>query len=132
MSRCGKQSGYTLIELLVVISIIGLIAAIAAPATSNMITAATFRADARSVSARLRKCRSIAIAQQRALVIGTQSDLNAVPAGMSADNIIVTFDNPIRWFADGTTTGGKVTVQRGDREKTIIVAWLTGSVTSEP
>ena len=131
MADDERHSGYTLVELLVVIGIIGLIAAIAAPATSRMIAAAEFRAEARAVETIARKCQSEALAKQRTLVISTAAELNSTCGGVLEKKITLTFDNPIRWFADGTTTGGRLTIQRGDIKRTVNVAWLTGTITSE-
>ncbi|GAA0570663.1 pilus assembly FimT family protein [Rhizomicrobium electricum] len=130
MEWWSRDSGYTLVELLVVIGIMSLVTAFAAPATSTIIESAKFRADVLSVEASLRKCQSTAVAQQRTLVVHTVTDLGAIIEGSPSDSVVVTIEQPIRWFADGTTTGGKITIQRKGREKTITVAWLSGTITS--
>jgi general secretion pathway protein H len=38
--------------------------------------------------------------------------------------------NPvIAFFADGSSSGGSITLSRGERAYSIIVDWITGSVT---
>jgi general secretion pathway protein H len=37
-------------------------------------------------------------------------------------------DNEIRFFPDGTSTGGRLTLALGERQEHVVVDWLTGAV----
>jgi len=133
--RAGDpQSGYTLVELLVVIAIVGLIVAIAAPVAATTIASAQFRADAQSAVTLLRRCQSDAVHQSRTITLETPADVAGLAKhdGYKIGTVTeLQIEDPIRCFADGTTTGGRLVLRRGARSRTVVVAWLTGTITVE-
>ena len=134
MHAGNPQNGYTLVELLVVIAIIGLIVAIAAPVAANTISGAQFRADEQSAITLLRRCQSDAVQQHRTITLETLDDVANLEKHdgyrISSDTELK-IEDPIRCFADGTTTGGRLVLHRGTRSKIVSVAWLTGMTTVE-
>lgn len=133
--RCTPApNGYTLVELLVVIAIIGLMIAIGTPAATKAIDASQFRADEHVVTAELRDYRSIAVQQQKQITLSGPVDGQTLTKfkmrGLS-DDTELRIDEPISWFPDGTTTGGRVVLRRGDRSKAVVVTWLTGTMLAE-
>ncbi len=133
MRRNNPQSGYTLVELLVVIAIIGLIASLAAPTATNTIDIVQLRSDQRIVVAGLRKLQSNAIEERHTVTLSTPDDLAA--ADLRTQRVSVStelrIEEPITWFADGTTTGGHLVLRRGNRARTIVIAWLSGTISVE-
>lgn len=134
MSLQSAQNGYTLVELLVVIAIIGLITAIAAPVATTAMEAAQFRADQRAVITELRAYRTNAMHKQLQLALRNGADATILAEfrtqGLS-EGTVLSVEEPIHWFADGTTTGGRIVLRRGNRSKTVVVSWLTGTVAVE-
>jgi general secretion pathway protein H len=133
----GPSSGYTLLELLVVLAILGSIAALATPFTVATIESATLKADARRVASEL-----LAL-QRRARETQTMISVAGDGAGVKAsDGSAIAFDDgvrvsppsgsgEIRYFDDGTSSGGALTVAGPGQSLTIQVDWLTGAIHME-
>jgi general secretion pathway protein H len=129
-----RTAGYTLLELLVVLAMIGFVAALAAPLAGNAVASATLNADARSLATYLRSEQQIARSEQRVVGIGNGADARALlerSAGLSPQAQLTIADAPLEFFADGTASGGRVTLREDGRTKTVAVAWLTGAIAIE-
>lgn len=141
-------SGFTMLELLVVIVLIGVLAAISPPIFSNGVSAAEHRALARSVAQTLRFARSEAVANRTD--VGVEFNLQdrtfQLPGGKRKgkwpENIALeltttaaeTVDEKhayVRFYADGGSTGGRVTLKYKEREYRIDISWLTGHIAIE-
>ncbi len=130
--------------MLVVIVLIGIAATAATVAVTRGLQSARIRAASADLAAALRYTRV------QAIVHGTSETLTVdvaahryrapgrpavtLPAGVDlamtsavADRID-THRGRIRFFPDGSSTGGRVTLSHGQREWHVNVAWLTGSV----
>ncbi len=140
----GRVRGFTLLEMLAVIVLIGIAVAAVSVAVSHSLTGARVRAAGSDLSAALRYTRAQAIvhAQPEALSVdvanrnyrapgrsavslpgGMQVLVTSAPQDQSAGHVA-----RIRFFPDGSSTGGRITLRRGKREWHINVAWLTGAV----
>jgi general secretion pathway protein H len=144
----GKQHfacGFTLIELLVVLAIASLIAALALPQLSGAQTSADIRSTAREIAAGLRTARSAAMTHGRAETFSIDVARGAFRAGSGATTqrvakaihlVLVTATREridadtgdIRFFADGSSTGGGIALTEGGRRAEVLVDWLTGRV----
>jgi len=141
--------GFTLIELLVVLTLMGLALAVAAPLVSNALPGTQLRAAAREVATSLRYARSLAIAGNRDVTfdIDVAAHRFAVPQGnrtgelpAQAQITLTTATSElrdadsgsIRFFPDGTSTGGGVELARDGRRFLVTVDWLTGRVAVAP
>lgn len=111
-------AGHTLIELLVVAGIAASAAALVAPHLASGRDAAAVQAAAGQVANALRLARAEAVARQR--------DVAWRPA--EARVPIVEAPPEVRFFADGSSSGGRIVVASGTRRRTVEVAWLTGRV----
>jgi len=143
MPRLGR--GFTLIELLLVLVIMGMAAAVVAPNIGTGRQTAVLRAATRELASALRYVRAQALIRQRdsELLLDLQHNSYQVtgrerPYTLDAE-IAITLDTAaseiqdaargsIRFFPDGSSTGGKITLELAERKSQITVNWLTGLV----
>lgn len=141
----GHQSGFTIIELLVVMAVMAMAYALAGPMVSSGATGAELKASARQLAAGLRKARSDAISHRREAVLTVdveahQFRLNddpriyhlpksvAVKLFTAQSELVNGTTGAVRFFPDGGSTGGRITVSARDRNYDVDINWLTGQV----
>ena len=143
-----RAAGFTMLELLVVIVIIGVLAALSPPIFSSGVTSAQHRALARAIAQELRFARSQAIANR--VDVGVEFNLldrtYQLPGGKRrgkwpedvalelTTTVAETIDEKhatVRFYADGGSTGGRVTIRHKEREFRIDIGWLTGRIAIE-
>lgn len=138
------QRAFTLLEMLAVILLIGIAAAAVAVAVSQGLSSARVRAASVELAAALRATRAQAIVKGKDQTFDL--DIKAasyhaagghevkLPQGMRLSITSAREDQPdnhtgrIRFFPDGSSTGGHIVLQRGERRWQVNVAWLTGAV----
>ncbi|MGZ5052955.1 MAG: GspH/FimT family pseudopilin [Methylobacter sp.] len=139
------QQGFTLLELIVVLFVVVLgFAAIGVNLSSGR-EAAELKAAARDLVSALNYTRGQAIVMHRdeavtlnlgdnSYAVSARNKLYRIPATIALT--VVTAQTEvvgkglanIRFFADGSSTGGRITLQRGNAVWKIDVNWLTGQV----
>lgn len=141
----ARQSGFTLLELLVVLALLAMSYALIPPMFSVGGSTAELKAGARQVAAGLRKARSQAIVgrdevtltlnvESRSFLLSGDTQSRSLPrqAEISVytdQGEVVDADTAaIRFYPDGSSTGGRVTLAMGERKFHIDVDWLTGQV----
>lgn len=139
-----RARGFTLIELIAVIVLLGIAMTVVTISFSKSLQSAKVRAASRDLVAALRYTRGQAIVKGKPEVLLLDLDNNTYsPPGKTAVKLPkdmtlqlttstteVTGANQggIRFFADGSSTGGHISVLQGQREWRINVAWLTGDI----
>jgi general secretion pathway protein H len=143
--RVRGQAGVTLLELLVVLSIMAIVAAVAGPYLAGGVSGPELKGAARQVAAGLRLARSEALSTRREarLVVDLERHTfrvdgdareHALPkdAGLklfTAQNDLVSDRvGAIRFYPDGGSNGGRITIAAGERKYEVDVDWLTGRV----
>jgi general secretion pathway protein H len=144
-SGCRRQSGVTLLELLIVLAIMGFIAGIAVPMFSSGVSTTQLKSAAREVAAGLRLARDQAIAQRnetlwqidvaaRAFNVPPDPRVHHLPERIEIKLFAAQSDlvgdnlGAIRFFPDGGSNGGRVTLASGERKFEVDVDWLTGRI----
>ncbi len=137
--------GFTLLEILVVLGIMGLLAAIIVPRVNAGNDYYTIGSDVREVASALRLTRSLAIEQQSDKVLLFNLDDNSYqidgqkPRTLSDDVAldIVTSQAElkengrlagIRFYEDGASSGGRVTLTLNDDKRAVDIVWMTGQI----
>jgi general secretion pathway protein H len=141
----ARPRGLTLLELLVVLGLMAIVASVGIPMFVGAVSNTELRTAAREVAAGLRYARSEALAQKRETVVvydverrtfrvDRDSREHALPRGidMKLFGALSDIANPrvgaIRFFPDGGSNGGRVTVAAGERKFDVDIDWLTGRV----
>jgi len=134
-----------LLELLVVLAIAAFTSALVLPQFSKMAGAVALRSAARELASALRSARSEAIAEHRevALVLDVQArsyhragSTRLHPLGADLELQLLAARSEvsdaqaaaIRFFADGSSSGGRVTLGANGPRYVVDVHWLTGRV----
>ncbi len=136
----------TMIEILVVLAIMAIGAAFVVPMVSGQgATTGELKSAARQIAAGLRLARSEAVTSRRetALTLDLEArsfhvanDAREVALPRKVDLELFTAQSDlvsdkrgaIRFFPDGGSNGGRVTVSSGERRYEVDVDWLTGRV----
>lgn len=138
-----RQVGFTLAELLLVMAIGAALVALAPPLIQRALPGVQLKGAAREVAAGLRFVRNAAVAsgseqrfridvegrrfwvgsEQKSLPESIELDLFTAQSELEGEGI-----GGIRFFPDGASTGGSVTLSHGERGYKVKVDWLTGMV----
>jgi general secretion pathway protein H len=140
-----RARGVTLIELLVVLMIMAIVSAIVIPMFGNGVSTTDMKSATRSLAAGLRLARSQALATRaettvlmdidkrtfrvsgdpREVALPKQIELKVFTA---QSDIASERTGAIRFFPDGGSNGGRVTLASGERKFQVDIDWLTGRV----
>jgi len=135
----------TLLELLIVLSIMAIVAAMVMPMLGGGVSSSELRSAARQVASALRMARSEALStrketrlvfdlEQHAFQLEREAHSHALPKQAELKLFTAQSDiasekiGAIRFFPDGGSNGGRLTIAAGERKYEIDVDWLTGRV----
>ena len=140
----ANARGFTLVELIAVIVLLAIATAVVTVSFSKSLESAKVRAASRDLVAALRYTRGQAIVKGKQEVLLLDLDNNTytapgkpvvkLPKDMSLRLTTAETEQTganaggIRFFSDGSSTGGHISVLQGQREWRINVAWLTGDI----
>jgi general secretion pathway protein H len=143
--RRAASAGVTLLELLIVLSIMAIVATLVLPMFGGGVSNGELKGAARQVAAGLRVARSEALAtrqetrvmldlEHRTFRIDRDAHVHALPQRIDVKLFTAQSDlindrvGAIRFFADGGSNGGRVTLAAGTRKYDVDIDWLTGRV----
>ena len=144
--RAGRRvRGVTLLELLIVLSIMAILAAIVVPIFGGGVSAGELKGATREIAAGLRLARSEALATRketrvmldlegRTFQVERDARTHTLPRQIELKLFTAQSDlvnekiGAIRFFPDGGSNGGRVTLTAGERKFNVDVDWLTGRV----
>lgn len=138
------MAGFTLLELLAVLVIAGLIYAVLLASPFGRASAGDLKSAARTLASGLRQAQTVAITTRRdaLLTVDVESrefrvgDLEPHHLSDHVDLKLYTAQQEvaservgsIRFYPDGSSTGGRITVSSGERKYLVDVDWITGRV----
>lgn len=144
MTPRRSHAGFTLIEILVVLMLAVLVLTVASVSFSRGLSGAKLRAAGQNLVAALRYTRSQAIITQteQVLVLDVQERSYVapkrarvqLPQDMEMRMLTAAEEQQdertgrIRFYPDGSSTGGRIALRAGERAWSVEVAWLTGEV----
>ncbi|HQZ44493.1 MAG TPA: GspH/FimT family pseudopilin [Usitatibacteraceae bacterium] len=146
MARSRAERGFTLLELLLVLVIAAASYAMVVRFSAGGVSGAELKSAARAVAAGLRDARGTAVATQESasLTLDLEHRSMEVSGGRRPRSLPKRLDlklytaqaeivddkrGAIRFYPDGSSTGGRVTLASGERKFLVDVDWLTGRVT---
>ena len=141
-----RERGFSLLELVVVLVIAGVAFSLVLAFSGKGASAADLKASARAVASGLRAAQSTAMSTRREALLTLDVDTrefqftgdtrtHRLPEGIdmklftAQSEVESAKKGSIRFYADGSSTGGRVTVASGERKYLVDVDWLTGRVT---
>jgi len=140
-----RERGFTLLEILVVMVIAATAMALVMSFAGKGASSADLKASARSLAAGLRTAQSTAMATRRDALLtldvearqfsySGEERAHTLPEGVdlklytSQVEVESEKKGSIRFYPDGSSTGGRITVSTGERKFLVDVDWLTGRV----
>jgi len=149
MKYRNKNKGFTLIEIIVALVILGMILAIIPLLLPNVIASTETKAAVRELAAGLRYARSQSITKQKETMlilnvekkfyqIDKQQKKLKLPDDTQLTLITARSEQhsqdqaSIRFFPDGSSTGGRIKLGNDNKMYTIDINWLTGKIKISP
>lgn len=140
------SGGFSLIELLIALLLLIAALTLAPPFFNKGISSAEFKSSVRLVAAGLRSAQSQAIArnqeklfimdvEKRQFSLGTELPPTKLPSSLTLkmktaeSEQISESEGGIRFFPDGSSTGGAITVTSDAAALSLSIDWITGKVT---
>ena len=145
LAATRRDSGFTLLEVIVVLVLGAAIYAVLLSAPLGKASAADLKAAARTLASGLRQAQTTAMAtrrdafltidvESREFVTTAETSARKLPEGIelklytAQSEVASDRRGSIRFYPDGSSTGGRITVAAGERKFLVDVDWLTGRV----
>ncbi len=144
-----RSYGFTLLEILVVLTLMTLILAIIPPLVPNALGGAKIKSATRQIASGLNSARSEAISRQKETRLTLDVEEKTFQIGNRQKRLDLPEDTQltlitahteqlsedrgaIRFFPDGSSTGGRIELGHEHNKFMIDVNWLTGNIQISP
>jgi general secretion pathway protein H len=144
-SCCTKPKGFTLLELLIVLVIAATLVALVPPAINRALPGVKLKGASQEMASAMRFLRGWSVSQgeqgvflldleQKHYSITPREKLYEIPQGAELNMVAASSETDgeqqagIRFYPDGSSSGGRITLSDGGRSHQIDVDWLTGRV----
>jgi general secretion pathway protein H len=139
------SAGFTLLELLIVLVIAAALVALVPPAINRVLPGVKLKGASQEMAAAIRFLRGWSVSQgeqgvflldleKKYYTITPRERVYEIPQGTDLKIVAASDESEgdqqggIRFFPDGSSSGGRITLSRGDSSHQIDVDWLTGRV----
>jgi general secretion pathway protein H len=143
--RHPAQRGFTILEVIVVLVLAGILYTLMLAVPLRGASVADLKSAARTLASGLRHAQTTAMVTRRDTVLSLDLDAReyVMPGDTEARKLPDGIDlklytaqsevtserkGAIRFYPDGSSTGGRITVSAGERKYLVDVDWLTGRV----
>lgn len=137
--------GFSLLELMIVLMLMAIVATMVVPMFGSGVSTVRLKGAAREVAAGLRMARNEAVASRRDAVltvdlaartfrVDRDPRVHALPPEVelklytAASDLVSETTGAVRFFPDGGSTGGRITIASGERKFDVDIDWLTGRI----
>ncbi len=144
-TQLPQSRGFTLLELIIVLVIAAAMVAIVPPLIGNALPGAQLKSASRQLAAGLNYARNHALVSREEAVlvldlekkdfsVSGRSKTFVLPGDLELElftaksEMLAEKKGGIRFFPDGGSTGGRITLSNGKRAYAVDVDWLTGRV----
>lgn len=143
-----RESGFTLLEVLIALAIMGLVLVVSVPLVSGPRAGFEVKAAGTAFARAAREARVLAIRLNRPVavrldVVARQLSIDqGEPITLGSADLEITFTTArsltlneetgsVIFFADGSSSGGMITLARNGISRTYVISWITGQVGQE-
>ena len=141
-ARPRPSGGFTLLEVLVVISLLALTLTLVAPRLASVLPGVQARGAVQDIAAAMRSARERALTENRVVDVSVDAaaqrlDAGGEPSRSLPSGVALQLEDPeadtwtVRFYPDGSSSGGRVALQAGARRYALEVDWLTAAVRVE-
>jgi len=140
-----RDRGFTLLELIVVLALMAILMTVVPPMISSALPGTQLKSASRELAAGLRYARNHALTVREEATLTMDVDKHsfqitgrkkayAIPQDLKIEILTAESETKgenigaIRFFPDGGSTGGRITLSYGERAFGVDVDWLTGKV----
>ena len=141
----GPATGFTLLELLLVLTIVGLALTVVPPLLSNAMPTLTLKGAVNDLALAMHRARGLAVTRNRTqeirllpeqgvYIAGEKPLRHSLPAAVKLgveQGVLLdasTGEQAVRFFPDGSASGGLISLSDDRRRFELEVNWLTGRV----
>ena len=139
-----RPQGFTLLEVIAVLAIGAIIYALLLGTPFGTASAGDLKAAARTIASGLRQAQTLAVTSRRDALLTLDVEAREFRVGdtephhvsdkvdlklfTAQSEVMSERLGSIRFYPDGSSTGGRVTVSSGERKYLVDVDWITGRV----
>lgn len=147
MTNRDRTAGFTLAEMLAVMAILAVTIALSLPYARRSSDSQQLMAESLRLASALKEARNLAMTSgvDQDVVLDLERRTISAPhktadkpfnngiklTALSAGNLAANRKAAYRFYADGSSTGGRIVMETRGQRRTVAISWLTGAITVE-